>query len=168
MVLPTSAVAFAESFLPFELQPVEPSRTRLTPSIPSSPDFPWEYTRMVPRFVGGPRRHVDAGLRLRGYLVDSVGHSEFTATIQYRGFAGVEHHRLVGPVHDDVVDHVVGDDDVRGALNRDAPTTSLGSHVVSRAHYEERGIVAVQGLNDALTGDVGVAVLRLRRGCSNG
>ena len=76
----------------------------------------------------------------------------------------MEQHGLVGAVHHDVVDHVVGDDDVGRPLNRYAPTRSLRGDVVSGAHHEERRLVAVEGLGDALTRDVGVAVLGMRHG----
>src|SRR4029077_6595 len=54
------------------------------------------------------------GVRISGgYAVDAVRHAQFTAAVPYGRFAVLVEHRLVIAVHDDVVNDVVGDDDVR-------------------------------------------------------
>src|ERR1700742_3551112 len=47
-----------------------------------------------------------------GYPIDAIGHPQFTTAVPHHRIAALVEHRLVGSVHDDVVDDVVGDDHV--------------------------------------------------------
>src|SRR5262245_15389831 len=98
MVLPIStcapevpAVAVGELFsLPSEPQPASPNA-----KIPIAPQAMIELARISGR-----------------YPVDAIGHAQFTSAVPHVRFAVLVEHRLVVSVHDDIVNDVVGDDDV--------------------------------------------------------
>src|SRR4051812_48633658 len=83
--------------------------------------------------------------RSGGRAVDAVHHAQFAAPVDERRVAVVVDHGLVVAVHGDVVDDVVGDDDVRRTLQCHAPAGALGVDGVAGAGDVQRGVVAIQG-----------------------
>src|ERR1700682_130514 len=172
MVLPTStlapdvpavAVGVLVSLLA-EPQPASPTTAAVRTTAPTPPTSLGASTRMVPRFlVNRSRRRW-----LCGCPIDSVGHAQFTPAVPHKWLAVVIEHRLVVAIDGDVVDDVVGDHEVRGTLHCHAPARAHRGDVVPGAHDKQRRVVAVEGLLDALTGDVSVTVLRLCRGDTHG
>src|SRR5215475_3410359 len=77
------------------------------------------------------------------YPVDAVGHAQFTAAVPHIRFAVLVEDRLVVSVHDDIVDDVVGDDDVRGTLHGHRPAAAQRVDRVAGAVDEQRRLVAV-------------------------
>src|SRR5258708_27647561 len=102
-----------------------------------------------------------------GYPIDAVRHAQFTAAVPHGRVATLVENGLIVAVHDDIVHDVVGDDDVGRTLHGDRPAGTQRVDRVTRSHDVQGRLVAVERLHDALTCDVGVAVVRLGRGHSD-
>src|SRR5947199_2669116 len=64
-------------------------------------------------------------VRISGsYPVDAVRHAQFAAAVPYIRLAALVEDGLIVAVDDDVVDDVVGDDDIRRALHGDRPAAA--------------------------------------------
>src|ERR1700687_1417361 len=100
-----------------------------------------------------------------GYPIDTVRHAQFTAAVPHDRGAALVEDGLIVAVHDDILPDVVGDDDVGRTLHRDRPAGTQRVDRVTRSIDVQRRLVAVQRLHDALTRDVGVAIVRL--GCGH-
>jgi len=93
-----------------------------------------------------------------GQPVDVVRHAQFAAAIPDLRSTVLVEDGLIPAVHRHVVDHVVGDDEVRVALDGYRPAGSQRGDLVAAAVHQQCAVVAVDRLLDAATGEVGIAL----------
>src|SRR5215218_159192 len=92
-----------------------------------------------------------------GRPLDVVRHAQFTAAVPDERCAVLVEDRLIPAVNGDVVDHVVGDDDVPVALNGHPPAGPQCGDLVAPAVHQQGAVAAVDRLDDAITGEVRIA-----------